>query len=514
MKTLTTIFTFILAAIQLNAQSFIDTYIHIVPDYYGGTGELVILDCANQSATITKTITFDGNPLPTGQATGIISGVKNLHYFASDGTYTYEFEADINFNSQSPSITYTLLPAVEPLSVIQTHLSSSATCNGEINLITSGGNPPVYFNWFQNGNPMLGGPGQTSQTGLCPGNYGYTFGDASTFCPQGNGMMFNLTIEEVSCIISTNNVTCYGACDGIAEIIVTGAISGVVSTLIMNSNGDQDQMMLIDQCPGSIIGQVMDITGAMATCQGAIVEPDLINFDLSVENSTGFELDNGYAMADVTVGDGPYDYNWSGPGGYANTGDSIGDLAPGNYSLEITYNGGNCDTTVTFDITEPTQLMLNIISTTPQTVNPPNGAVDFTISGGVQPYDTILDNGQTQVHGGPFDELPFGNYTLKVVDFNNNSVETTFTINTHVSLEENQQLNKIKIYPNPTRDFITVEGEDVNSAIVYDINGRAVINQSLSDQHKVDLSHLEPGVYTIVIQSNTDYSYIEKLIVQ
>ena len=514
MRTLTTILVIILSTIQLNAQSFIDTYIHIVPDYNGGTGELIILDCANQSSTVTKTITFDGNPLPTGQATGITSGIKNLHYVASDGSNTYEFEADIDFNSQTPSITYTLTPAVEPMSVIQTHLSSSGACDGEINLITSGGNSPVHFSWYQNGNPMLGAPGQTSQTGLCPGNYGYTFGDASTYCPQGNGMMFDLTIEEVSCIISTDDISCYGACDGMAEILVPGNNPGIISTLITSSNGDQDQVMLIDQCPGTITGQVMDNTGAMATCQNTLVDPDLINFSLAVVNSTGFELDNGYATADVTAGNGPFNYSWTGPGGYTNTGDSIGGLASGNYTLEITYNGGNCDTTVVFDITEPSQLILDIIGTTPQTVNPPNGAVDFTITGGVQPYDTILDNGQTQVHGGPFDELPSGNYILKIVDFNNNSAESSFTINSYVSLTENAKLKGIKMYPNPTNNNIMITGEDLNSATIYDINGREVIQQSLLNQNKIDLSHIESGVYTVVIHSNTDNAYIEKLIIK
>ena len=513
MKTLAIIFTVVLAAIQLNAQSFIDTYIHIIPDYGGGTGELMILDCTNPNGTITKTITFDGNLLPLGQATGITSGVKILHYTASDGSNTYEFEASIDFSSANPSITYSITPAVEPMSVIQTHKSSSPNCDGEINLITSGGNLPAHFNWFQNGNPMFSTPGQTSKTGLCAGSYGYTFGDASTLC-SGSGTMFNVTIDEVSCIVMVDAMSCFGVCDGSAEVFPTGTNpGGMVSSVIMNLTGDQDATNLYNQCSGMITGMVTDYTGAIAQCQNVIGEPDLINFDLTVGNATGNGLDNGYATVDVTAGAGSYTYDWSGPNSYTNTGDSIGDLVPGNYSVDITYNSGNCDTTVTFGITEPSGLIITINNTTAQTLSPANGAVDFTISGGVQPYDTILDNGQTQVHGGPFNELAFGTYTLKVVDYNGNMDDTTFTIDSYLSLQENQNLSGLKIYPNPASESITIKGDDLKSAIIYDINGRVVIDQSISEQAIINISNLDSGIYTVKIQAK-DKEYIEKLIVQ
>lgn len=514
MKTIITILTLFLTVIQLNAQSFIDTYIHIIPDY-GGTagGELTIFECENPSATITKTITFDGNPLPSGHATGINSGVKTLHYTASDGSDTYEFEANIDFNSSNPSINYTITPAIEPMSVIQTHLSSSPSCDGEINLITSGGNPPVHFSWFENGNPMPGTPGQTSQLGLCPGDYGYKFGDASSNCSLGNGMMFNVTINEISCIVIAEDISCFGECDGEAELVLTGNISGVISTTLMNTSGDQDPTHLDNLCPGMVTGQIMDITGAVAECNNSIVEPDLLEFNLLSENSTGYEQDDGYAKVEVTAGDGPFNYNWTGPGSYTNTGDSIGGLAPGSYSVEITYNGGNCSSTSTFDITEPSELTITINNTTPQTTNPANGAVDFTILGGVQPYDTILDDGQTQIHGGPFDELSFGNYILKVVDQNGSTAETTFTINTVVSLDENQDLSTIRIYPNPANENISIVGEDLNQAVIYDMNGKIVVNQSISSHNTIDISNLESGVYTVVIEARNKMN-IEKLIIK
>lgn len=522
MKTLITLFTIVFATLQLNAQNFIDTYIHIVPDYGGSTGKLSVLSCTDPINPITRTITFDGNPLPSGQATGINgSGIKVLHFTATDGISNYEFEANINFNVNNPSITYSITPSVEPMSIIQRHKSAAQNCDGEINLIVSGGNAPTSITWFQNGVPLATAPGQTSLLNLCAGSYGYSFCDASTLCGTngnggtgGNGYMFDVFIDELSCYIDTHPMSCHGVCDGVAFIAITGTNPNNITFLnIMNSFGDQDVYMLNNQCAGIITGQIMDNTGAMAQCDNVITEPALLDFVLSGNDATGYGLDNGSASVNVTFGDGPYSYDWTGPDNYTNTGNAIGNLAPGTYSLTITYNSNQCDTTITFAINEPSELIITINSITHQTANPPNGAIDFSVSGGVPPYSVTLDDGQTLLFDGPFSQLSAGTYTLKVVDDKGNIDDSVFTLNSYASLQEKNGLLDLLIYPNPASESVTIKGEELKSIAIYDMNGRMILSQSLTEQTTIDVSNIETGMYTVKVQSATN-EHVEKLIIQ
>lgn len=510
MKTILTFLILVFAVLQLNAQQFIDVYIHIKPDYSGNGGELMILDCEDPNATVTKTVTFDGNPLPTMQATGITPGVKTLHFIASDGTLTYEFEANIDFNSMNPSINYTITPTIEPMSVIETIISSSSSCNGEIDLIVSGGNLPYNFSWFENSNPIPASNNQPGISGLCAGSYSYKFGDNSTFC-SGSGFVFNVDILLLDCLVDVTDISCFGMCDGDAELIVLGSGTGIMTSDISNTTGDSHPMSLTNLCQGMISGMLQDRTGAMAQCQQMVNEPVLINFNLNTTDLTSPGSNDGTAEVNVTQGAGPITYDWTGPNTYSASGSNqVNALEAGAYDITMTYNNGKCDTTQAFDIYDALQII--ITSVDPHTTNPPNGAVYFTISGGAEPYDTILDDGQTQMNNGPFTGLSFGEYTLIVTDSKGNSADSTFMVNTFVSVNM-ESLSDLTIYPNPATNILNVKGENLVSAVVYDLNGRLVITSDLMQTNSIDVSRLESGIYTVSIHTEKG-EYIEKLIIQ
>lgn len=511
MKTLSTILLCMFTILQLNAQQFVDTYIHIRPDYTGGSGEILVIDCEDPNATVVKTVTFDGNILPSMQATGITaSGPKILHYQASDGGNTYEFEAEINFDPMNPSINYTITPAVEPMSVIET-VTSAQSCNGNIELIVSGGNLPHSFSWYNNGNPIPGTSNQTQITNLCPDTYAYEFGDNSTFCTAGSGMLFNVDILLLDCLVDVSDVSCYGMCDATANLVIIGqGLGGIVMSDLMNDFGDSDPMALNNQCPGSINGIIFDRTGAMAQCNAMINETDLINFDLTTTDLTSPGANDGTAEVNVTQGNGPLTYDWTGPNSYSSSGSSsISSLEDGAYTVTMTYNGGQCDTTAEFTIFDALQLIINSVD--PQTTTPADGAVNFTISGGAMPYDTIIDDGQSQTNG-PFSGLSSGQYTLIVTDDNGNTVDSTFTVDNVVSVN-GANLNEFSMYPNPATSILNITGEYLISSTIYDINGRAVLHSNLQNTGAIDISNLESGVYTVNIHSEKG-EYVQKLIIQ
>ena len=65
--------------------------------------------------------------------------------------------------------------------------------------------------------------------------------------------------------------------------------------------------------------------------------------------------------------------------------------------------------------------------------------------------------------------------------------------------------NKIKVYPNPFNDYITISiGNDKLSEVsITDIVGKVVVNKKYFDEtFKIDLSTLSTGTYIVTIKNN------------
>jgi hypothetical protein len=70
------------------------------------------------------------------------------------------------------------------------------------------------------------------------------------------------------------------------------------------------------------------------------------------------------------------------------------------------------------------------------------------------------------------------------------------------------QKNSIKLYPNPTEDYLNIESENVISSVkVYDSNGKLIKHIKNKTILKIDLSELRTGVYYLELESNKNLSY-------
>jgi hypothetical protein len=52
----------------------------------------------------------------------------------------------------------------------------------------------------------------------------------------------------------------------------------------------------------------------------------------------------------------------------------------------------------------------------------------------------------------------------------------------------------VKAYPNPTRDFININSSELKSAVLYDLQGRIILE---TNENKLNLSSMNSGVFIL-----------------
>ncbi|MEM6766641.1 MAG: choice-of-anchor Q domain-containing protein [Bacteroidota bacterium] len=92
-----------------------------------------------------------------------------------------------------------------------------------------------------------------------------------------------------------------------------------------------------------------------------------------------------------------------------------------------------------------------------------------------------------------------------------------FPLSLVTSITENRDLNHIRIYPNPTKDKVSVTwSKDQTNEVsvkVLDMNGKELLNQELQIGQEIDLKNLENGIYLLVVSTKSHYLVTKPLMV-
>lgn len=97
---------------------------------------------------------------------------------------------------------------------------------------------------------------------------------------------------------------------------------------------------------------------------------------------------------------------------------------------------------------------------------------------------------------------------------------TNFRCNNSGLEDQNQNDVLISLYPNPTKDFVNVNIDNLNSEVIvltYDFKGRLLRKDTLNNgtkNLKIDVSTFERGIYLVKITDNNQNSIIKKLVVE
>ncbi|OFY85201.1 MAG: hypothetical protein A3F72_05330 [Bacteroidetes bacterium RIFCSPLOWO2_12_FULL_35_15] len=354
---------------------------------------------------------------------GFTSTFQNLTALAA-GTYNV-IVTDANGCTATTSITLTQPSSLTSgASVSSNYNGQQISCfnanNGAATVAPLGGTPPYSYSWSTS-------PIQNTATAnnLGASTYTVTVTDMNGCLTTATVTLTQPTQISASATVISNyngqNISCNGANDGIANVIVSGGtapFSYTWSTVPVQTN---DTVFSLGASTYTV--SVSDINNCASSATVSLSQPPVLTANAAATSMYGNYniscngLTDGLINLTINGGVGPYDYNWT-------NGATIEDLiniGAGTYSVVVTDQNG-CTANATATLSQPDVLNTQVNSTSNYNgygiscFGLSNGSIDIGISGGSPIYQYTWSNGaNTQ----DLLNLSSGSYTLYVTDANN-----------------------------------------------------------------------------------------------
>ncbi len=347
-------------------------------------------------------------------------------------------------------------------------------CSGTASVSASGGIAPYIFVWSE-------GTNGSNISNLCAGVYTVTATDSAGVSVAGN---VNITQpSQILIRLDTTDITCFGANDGAVLAIASGGTPGYLYAWSPGGSVNPNTAL----SPGVYSVLATDANNCTAQASWTAIEPSQLTVSISSTTDVScYGGNDGTASANVSGGTPGYDYAWSGV-------TSISSTAPGfnagNHSVTIT-DSHYCIATASFTITEPTQLIVQVTSTTNVSCNGGlTGAVDITSGGGTIAYTYYWSNmSATEDLNG----VAAGIYSLTLTDSKN----CTATVNTAITEPSAIVLTFSHTDPLCSGDangFATVTANGGTPGYSYDWS------YTVSANDNATLTNLPSGIYDVLV---------------
>jgi len=295
------------------------------------------------------------------------------------GEYSVEV-TDINNCINKISTTITQPPNLEVTLVSSKDVTSHSGSDGIIDIDAQGGVAPYKYNWNN---------GATTQdiSKLIIGNYSVKVTDA-----QGCSKVINSTINQPAPLVvkidKVENINCNGDENGEIAITVNG---GVKPYSYSWSNGSIEED-ISGLKAGNYSVSIIDANGFKITADTLLTQPPLFAAKVKeIKNINCFGVSEGAVDIDVTGGVPPYKYHWS--NGMITQ--NIIDVPAGDFTVKI-IDANRCEQQLEATIMQPEEMLTSITSVTNVACQGNRtGAIDVTVTGGVEPYKYFWSNGST-----------------------------------------------------------------------------------------------------------------------
>lgn len=330
-------------------------------------------------------------------------------------------------------------PIVPNLST--TPASCPGVCDGTATVGPTGGQPDYTYVWA----PDVTGQGTPQATGLCAGQYSVTITDQI-----GCSITQDVLITEPAPLDITGTITpitCNGACDGAISVVVTGGTQPYAYLWSPNPPGDPTQPTISGLCAGDWTVTVTDGNGCTASQTFSLVDPPVLDIQVSTTDNACFGDCQGTASAMITGGVAPYSIVWLDPNGNPIAQDTtdVSGLCAGTHAIEVTDANG-CVINVPFVINEGSPIEANLTWTNETCFGPCDGTASIAPSGGSAPYGITWLDGlgnviATDVTG--LSSLCAGAYSVIIADALGCDTTYAFTLLPYQDIADNATVTDV-----------------------------------------------------------------------
>jgi len=405
-------------------------------DLGGGNYTVTVTDATGCTASVTGSVTdFEG---PTLSATvtnvtcnagqngavdlTVTSGVGPYSYFWSNGSTTQDISglraglygvAVVDaFGCVGTLSRVVNQPNPFQVNTARTNLSCFGSNDGGISLGVTGGTPGYSYVWSDGGSTA-------TRTSLAAGPYSVTITDQAG-CSATRVVILSQP-PAIDAVVSSTNVRCNGALNGIITLTVSGGASPY-SYIWSGPNGYSATTKDISGLgAGSYNVTITDANGCSITRSRTITEPSVLAASLSGTNLSCFGNASGSVNLTVSGGIPSYVYQWSNGA----TTEDISGLNAGNYGVLVT-DGNGCTAIGIIALTQPAALSVDVAVLGVECFGGNTGSAVSSVSGGTGTYSYAWSDGAFPF---PFrSNLTAGNYRVTVSDVNGCSATRNFTI--------------------------------------------------------------------------------------
>lgn len=285
--------------------------------------------------------------------------------------------------------------------------------------------------------------------------------------------------------VDYQNPQCFGDSNGYILL----QIDYEEETIVTWNNGDQGE--ILGSLPAGIYSFVITSeSGCTSEMEISLSEPN----EIEAQFQTHDALCNDSATGSIEILDmngGVGELTW-------NVDMTYNQLTAGTHQLLVSDEVG-CSTPYQFEIFEPLPLLLEA-STSPS-IDDQLGTIDFTFSGGTEPYSIHL-NGNPMEMVSPY-MVESGNYFIEITDSNECSFGLDVVVEQILDVEEIG--TTIYAFPNPTNSWIYFDS-------YYDLSVKNAIGKTIlefTNVKEIDASALAPGVYFFCLNNSKTIKVIK-----
>lgn len=422
-------------------------------------GEYLAVLTNNSGCVTSDTIIVNEPPQITGtisstdvSCNGACDGTADVVAAGGTGTLTYNWGAGLPGSGQGTrnasglcagnwSVTVTddqgcseifTTTVSEPTALVinnetSTDISCFGAADGTATVIHSGGIGPFTYDWIDCNTGLPIGQNTQSATNLGPGDYQLNITDANG-CTISSNCLPVVEPTGLSETINVSPVNCFGFCDGMIDVVVSGGTAPYFyqwqDEFFVDIAG-QTNDTISNVCQGIYNVEVTDINGCTMTFGPVDMTSPTNAWDVTTAQTdvTCSGSDDGTATVTVLGGNNPpYTYQWDDP--LLQTTATATNLAPGTYSVTIS-DASICDTTISFTIIDANPILANATITNVACFSDCTGQVDLNPTGGTGTYTINWSDLQT---GTSAINLCQGSITATITDGAGCTTDTTINI--------------------------------------------------------------------------------------